>query len=83
MYDLFGVEDLEKSAARARRLALDYLCFHKSTDGAGVGGFVESFQTFSRIAGLPMAVAGKINDETSGELMRELALAEAVLRQNE
>src|SRR5262245_47421926 len=47
MYDLFGVEDLEKSAARAKRLGMDYLCFHKSTDGAGVGGFVESFQTFS------------------------------------
>ena len=27
--------------------------------------------------------ARKINDETSGELMRELALAEATLRQSE
>jgi len=69
MYDLFGVEDLEKSAARAKSLGMDYLCFHKSTDAAGIGGFLTEFGKFSRIAGLPMAVAGKINDENIGELL--------------
>jgi 3-hexulose-6-phosphate synthase len=69
MYDLFGVEDLEKSASRARAFGLDYLCFHKSTDAAGIGGFLEDFKKFRGLAGLPMAVAGKINDETIGDLL--------------
>lgn len=69
MYDLFGVEDLAKSAARAKTLGMDYLCFHKSTDSAGIGGFLDDFKTFSAAAGLPMAVAGKINDDTIGELL--------------
>jgi 3-hexulose-6-phosphate synthase len=69
MYDLFGVEDLAKSAARARAFGLDYLCFHKSTDAAGIGGFLEDFKRFRGLAGLPMAVAGKINDENIGELL--------------
>jgi 3-hexulose-6-phosphate synthase len=69
MYDLFGVEDLARSAARARALGMDYLCFHKSTDAAGVGGFLEDFRKFSALAGLPMAVAGKINDDTIGDLL--------------
>ena len=69
MYDLFGVEDLEKSAGRARAFGLDYLCFHKSTDAAGIGGFLEDFKKFRGLAGLPMAVAGKINDETIGDLL--------------
>jgi 3-hexulose-6-phosphate synthase len=69
MYDLFGVEDLEKSAARAKALGMDYLCFHKSTDAAGISGFLEDFKKFTTIAGLPMAVAGKINDDNIGDLL--------------
>ena len=69
MYDLFGVEDLEKSAVRAKTLGMDYLCFHKSTDAAGVSGFLADFQKFSAVAGLPMAVAGKINDDNIGDLL--------------
>jgi 3-hexulose-6-phosphate synthase len=69
MYDLFGVEDLAKSAARARSLGMDYLCFHKSTDAAGIGGFLDDFKKFSAAAGLPMAVAGKINDDNIGDLL--------------
>jgi 3-hexulose-6-phosphate synthase len=69
MYDLFGVEDLEKSAARAKALGMDYLCFHKSTDAAGISGFLGDFKKFSQIAGLPMAVAGRINDDNIGELL--------------
>ena len=69
MYDLFGVEDLARSAARARALGMDYLCFHKSTDAAGVGGFLADFHTFRGLAGLPMAVAGRIDDDTIGELL--------------
>src|SRR5262245_8379713 len=49
MYDLFGVEDLERSAARAKALGMDYLCFHKSTDAAGVGGFLVDFRRFSAL----------------------------------
>jgi 3-hexulose-6-phosphate synthase len=69
MYDLFGVEDLSRSAERAKAFGMDYLCFHKSTDAAGVGGFLEDFRKFRGLAGLPMAVAGKINDDTIGELL--------------
>jgi 3-hexulose-6-phosphate synthase len=69
MYDLFGVEDLAKSAARAKSLGMDYLCFHKSTDAAGIGGFLDDFKKFSAAAGLPMAVAGKINDDNNGALL--------------
>jgi 3-hexulose-6-phosphate synthase len=69
MYDLFGVEDLEKSAARAKSMGMDYLCFHKSTDASGIGGFMDDFKKFSGIAGLPMAVAGKINDDNIGQLL--------------
>jgi 3-hexulose-6-phosphate synthase len=69
MYDLFGVEDLARSAERARAFGMDYLCFHKSTDAAGVGGFLDDFRRFRGLAGLPMAVAGKINDDTIGELL--------------
>ncbi|HEX6739219.1 MAG TPA: orotidine 5'-phosphate decarboxylase / HUMPS family protein [Vicinamibacteria bacterium] len=69
MYDLFGVEDLAKSAERAKAFGLDCLCFHKSTDAAGVGGFLEDFRKFRGLAGMPMAVAGKINDDTIGELL--------------
>ena len=69
MYDLFGVEDLAKSAARAKTLGMDYLCFHKSTDTAGISGFLDDFRKFGALAGLPMAVAGKINDDTIGDLL--------------
>jgi 3-hexulose-6-phosphate synthase len=69
MYDLFGVEDLAKSARRAKDLGMDYLCFHKSTDAAGIGGFLDDFKKFHTLAGLPMAVAGKINDDNIGDLL--------------
>jgi len=69
MYDLLGTADVIVAAQRGRELGVDYLCFHKSTDERGIAGFTAEFKEVAQAGGLPLVVAGRINEENIAEVM--------------
>ncbi len=69
MYDLLGTADVIVAAQRGRELGVDYLCFHKSTDERGIAGFTAEFKEVAQAGGLPLVVAGRINEENLAEVM--------------
>lgn len=69
MYDLLGTADVIAAAKRGRELGVDYLCFHKSTDERGIVGFTAEFKEVAQAAGLPLVVAGRINEENIAQVM--------------
>ena len=69
VYDLLGTHDLLDSAKRGQELGADYLCFHKSTDESGVGRFLDEFRNLVLAVGLPVVVAGRIDEKNIAEVM--------------
>ncbi len=69
MYDLLGTADVIVAAQRGRELGVDYLCFHKSTDERGIAGFTAEFKEVAQAGGLPLVVAGRINEENLVQVM--------------
>ncbi len=69
MYDLLGTADVIVAAKQGRELGADYLCFHKSTDERGIAGFTAEFKEVAQAAGLPLVVAGRINEENIAQVM--------------
>ncbi len=69
MYDLLGTADVIVAAQRGRELDVDYLCFHKSTDERGIAGFTAEFKEVAQAGGLPLVVAGRINEENLVQVM--------------
>jgi len=69
MYDLLGIAVVIVAAKRGRELGVDYLCFHKSTDERGIAGFTAEFKEVAQATGLPLVVAGRINEENIAQVM--------------
>lgn len=69
MYDLLGISDLLAAAKGGRELAVDYLCFHKSTDEKGIAQFIDEFKKVAQAASLPLVVAGRINEQNIAQVM--------------
>ena len=70
MYDLLGTADIISAAKQGQELDVDYLCFHKSTDERGITGFTDEFKKVAQASGLPLVVAGRIDEENIGQVMR-------------
>jgi 3-hexulose-6-phosphate synthase/6-phospho-3-hexuloisomerase len=66
MVDLMGVDDPPSRAKELEALGVHYLCVHVSIDEQMVGGNpMETLKAVTDAVGIPVAVAGGLNSETS------------------
>jgi len=70
MVDLIEVEDKIARARELEELGVDYICIHVSIDSQMVGGSpCESIAGIKSVISIPLAVAGGINSETTGQVI--------------
>lgn len=71
MVDLLEVKDKIKRAKQLEALGVDYLCIHVSIDAQMVGASpFEYIKDIKKAVNIPLAVAGGINSETAGDIVK-------------
>lgn len=71
MVDLIGVEDKLKRAKELENLGVDYFCIHVGIDEQMIGKKpIKILSSLTKNTNIPIAVAGGLNSETVGEVVK-------------
>jgi 3-hexulose-6-phosphate synthase/6-phospho-3-hexuloisomerase len=71
MVDLIGVKDEVKRAKELEKLGINYLCIHVGIDEQMIGKTpLETLKSLVKKSNIPVAVAGGINSETAGDIVK-------------
>ena len=71
MVDLIGVNDVIKRAKKLEKMGADYLCIHVGIDEQMIGKTpLDTLKSLVKHTNIPIAVAGGINSETAGDIVK-------------
>ncbi len=72
MVDLIGVKDKLKRTQELEKIGIDYICVHIGIDEQMIGKKpLELLKKIVKKTNIPVAVAGGINSETAGEIVKK------------